>query len=83
MAKDNNTVSDGLEEDIPDVVPESECDARLSVFCKSFSTPPKKVKHSVYGIGSFQRITDYGFYSYESISDSWVIWLVDPSKSPN
>ena len=81
--QDNNTVSEELEEDIPEVVPKSECDTRLSVFRKSFSTPPKKVKHSVHGIGLFQSITDSGSYFYESTSDSWVIWLVDPSVSPN
>ena len=81
--QDNDTVSEELEEDIPEVVPQSEFDTRLSVFQKSFSTPPKKVKHSVHGIGLFQRITDSGSYFYESISDSWVMWLVDPSMSPN
>ena len=55
--QDYDTVSEELEEDIPELVPKSECDTRLSVFRKSFSTPPKKVMHSVHGVGLFQRIT--------------------------
>ena len=81
VAKDNNTLSEELEEDIPETVLKSEC-ASLSVFRgKSFSTPPKKAKHSFHGIGLFKRITHHGFYSYES--DDGVRWVVDPSVSPN
>ena len=82
--KDNDTVSHPsveLEEDIPDVVPDGESSA-YSVFSKSYSTPPMKVKHPVYGIGSFFLIdSKTGCYFYRSTPGG--LWAVDPSGPPH
>ena len=82
--KDNDNVSHPsveLEEDIPDVVPDGESSA-YSVFSKSYSTPPMKVKHPVYGIGSFVLIDrKTGCYFYRSTPGG--LWAVDPSGPPH
>ena len=68
-----------LEEDIPDVVP-GDCPI-LCAFSKSYSTPPMKVKHPVYGIGSFFSTDSQGFYVYDSTPGG--LWSVDPSGPPH
>ena len=79
--KDNDTLSVELEEDIPDVVPACESSV-YSVFSKSYSTPPMKVKHPVYGIGSFFLIdSKTGCYFYRSTPGG--LWAVDPSGPPH
>ena len=82
--KDNDNVSHPsveLEEDIPDVVPDGESSA-YSVFSKSYSTPPMKVKHPVYGIGSFVLIDrKTGCFFYRSTPGG--LWAVDPSGPPH
>ena len=80
-ANKDNDPSVELEEDIPDVVPDGESSA-YSVFSKSYSTPPMKVKHPVYGIGSFVLIeSKTGCYFYRSTPGG--MWAVDPSGPPH
>ena len=49
------------EEDFPEVL----CDFGVNALPDLYSTPPAKVRHPVYGIGTFQSINPSGQYCYD------------------
>ena len=49
------------EEDIPDVA----IDYGVNALCKTYGKPPTKVRHPLYGIGTFQSINPSGQYCYD------------------
>ena len=49
------------EEDIPDVA----IDYGVNALCKTYCKPPAKVRHPLYGIGTFQSTNPSGQYCYD------------------